>query len=180
MPDPVAVLFFEGVFPLALEGLGDLPAELSVTQAHAHQMALLRDGFAVDKALPPVKHSEIVDEVHISGARLDLQLSRFRNGLDCIECFNLTAGQRWQVRRARMDSTSQKSSPAEIHDELRVLVEENRAALESRTVANVSLSQVQVWGLCLTEQTASPTWPECGACLDAEPQGCCRQYSMKL
>lgn len=96
-------------------------------------MTLLRRRLAVNEPLVTVKYYEVINEMYVTRAYLNLYLSCLCNGLDGIKCLDLSVRQSREVRRARIGSATYKSSPAKVYNKLRVLVEENRTALESRT-----------------------------------------------
>jgi len=132
VPNP-ARLLVERLVPLALQLRRDGPAVRRAPQAHADQVALLVGSLAVAEALAPVEDAKVVDEVHISGLRLDLQLRGPRDGLDGIQRLELARRDGREVTRARMSLVSDQGRTAEVHDELRVVIEDDRSAVEPRT-----------------------------------------------
>ncbi len=86
--------------------VGDVPAQGRAAQAHAHQVALRARVGAVGEALAAVQHGQVVDEVHVAGLGLDLQLGGPGNGLDGVQSLKLAGRDGRQVRGARMGSVA--------------------------------------------------------------------------
>src|ERR1700712_5125754 len=94
--------------------------------------------------------------MHIPCPSLNFQFCGPGNGFDGVKRLHLAARQRRQVFSAGMGLAAQKSSPAEVHDELRVLVENDRTALESRPREQVrQLSWRPASKVSLTKQKAN-------------------------
>lgn len=132
MPDAVGRLV-ESIMPLALESIGNRPAELLIAHAHAHKMTLLISTLAVDKGLAAVKDGQVVDEVNVSSASLNLHLSSLGNGFDSIKSLNLTSGQGWKVCRSGMSRVAHQGGPTKVDNDLSIMMKENRTALELGT-----------------------------------------------
>lgn len=90
MPNAVGRLV-ESIMPLALESIGNRPAELLIAHAHAHKVTLLISTLTVDKGLAAVEDGQVVDEVNIASTSLDLHLSSFGDRFDSVKSLNLAS-----------------------------------------------------------------------------------------
>lgn len=127
-------VLLEGIMPVPLELSGNGPSHLGASKPHAHEMPLLLLDLAIGEALAAVKDSQVVDEVHVTGLSLDFKLSSLCNGLDEIQSLLLALIGLGQMLRSRVCSIAEKRCPTKIHDEARILLEDDRTTLEMRAV----------------------------------------------
>lgn len=120
----------KSLVPLALQIKGDAPSHLVIAESHAHKVPALAGLRAVDKSRAAVEDRQVVDEVHVTWLRGELELGRLGNVLDGIQGLNLASSERGQVGWSSVARASHQSSPAKVGDETAILVEENRSALE--------------------------------------------------
>lgn len=120
----------KGLVPLALQIEGNAPSHLVIAESHAHKVPALAGLRAVDKSRAAVEDRQVVDEVNVTWLGGELELGRLGNVLDRIQGLNLASSECRQVGRSSVAGASHESSPSKVGDEVAVLVEENRSALE--------------------------------------------------
>jgi hypothetical protein len=96
----------EGSVPFIGQFRRDRPAELIVSNPHAHQVPPLLQRLAVDETLSTMQDKKVVDEVHVSGLRGDFELGCLSNDFYGIESFHLTGRELGEVGRARIARAS--------------------------------------------------------------------------
>lgn len=79
-------------------------------------MSLLLRGLAVDESFAPVENGKVVNEVHIAGLRLDLELDRLGDRLHHVECLALTLVELREMIWPRVDGVPQQRRAAEVND----------------------------------------------------------------
>ena len=128
--ETLALVVAKGVGPVAQQRTRDGPAPLVAAQPHADEVALLRGCLPVDKALAPVQHGQIVDDVDVAGLRLDLELRGLGDGLDGVEGRHLGRRHLGQPGLARVDGVAEERRPAKVRDEPSLVKEDDGPALE--------------------------------------------------
>ena len=134
----------ESLVPLVRKRLWNGPCMLGAAEAHTNQMAFCCRGVAVDEAFATMENGEVVDEMHISSLRLDFHLCGPGNSLDGVQSLDLAGGQGRQTFGAGMSLVPKEGRSAKVHDELGVLVEYDRAALEAWPRGSIPSQKLQL------------------------------------
>lgn len=131
-------ILLEGIVPVPLELGGDGPSHRRASKSHTNQVSLLLLGLAIGEALTTMKNGQVVDEVHVTGLCLDLELSGLCDGFNEVKCLLLAIIGLRQMLGSRMGGIAEKRRSAKVHDEARTLLEDDWAALEMRAVSSLS------------------------------------------
>lgn len=148
MPHP-AQRRVEGLGPFVSKVFRNAPAHGVVPKSHSHQVAFLHEGIAVDEAFASMKNSQVIDEVNVPGLGFDFQSGCFCNGFDGVQCFDLDCAQLGQIGWSRVARTTQQGGPAKVGNHLAVVVEQDRSAMETRSVRSQLRASIVLCVSCL-------------------------------
>ncbi len=94
-------------------------------------MPLLIRRCTIDEPLPPVQDGEVVDEVHITAAGLDLHLQSPGDGLHQIQRLALAVVELREVPRPGVRGATYQRRATKVHHQLGLVVEHQRTTLEA-------------------------------------------------
>lgn len=131
VPSLQARISAERVIPVFLELVRNRPPQFRAAQSHTHQVSLVLFRRPIGKPIASVQNREVVDEMHIAGLGLDLQLQLSSNLLDHIESFYLCLTECRKVLVPGVNCIAHERSTGEVHHQSRLVVEEQWSALKA-------------------------------------------------